>query len=187
MSRHPPIPEIETLSEESKHLYDVLNNESDLGCVLIVASYIDHALASLLKRHFIESRAVDKLLESPRGSISSFASRCDLAYCLGLIPKSFYQNLETLGKIRNTFAHSYLPLGLADDNIAPLVSSLIPPTIQHTITVEGDHAKHNGPASMSLVGSTRERFNAIVVLMFNSLLLTGLATKHREKKIKGWQ
>lgn len=187
MSRHPPIPEIETLSEESKHLYDVLNNESDLGCVLIVASYIDHALASLLKRHFIESRAVDKLLESPRGSISSFASRCDLAYCLGLIPKSFYQNLETLGKIRNRFAHSYLPLGLADDNIAPLVSSLIPPTIQHTITVEADHAKHTGPASMSLVGSPRERFNVIVVLMFNSLLLTGLATKHREKKVKGWK
>jgi hypothetical protein len=86
MSKHPPIPEVESLSEESKQLYDVLNNESDLGCVLIVASYIDHALASLLKRHFIESRAVDKLLESPRGSISSFASRCDLAYCLGLIP-----------------------------------------------------------------------------------------------------
>lgn len=187
MSRQPPIPDVETLSEESKQLYDVLNDESDLGCVLIVASYIDHALASLLKRYFIESRAVDKLLESPRGSISSFASRCDLAYCLGLIPKSFYQNLEILGKIRNTFAHSYLSLGLADDNIAPLVSSLIPPTIQHTITVEANDAKHAGPAPMSLVGSTRERFNVVVVLMFNSLLLTGLATKHREKKIKGWQ
>ncbi len=29
---------------------------------------------------------------------------------------------------------------------------------------------------MSLVGSTRERFNVLVVLMFNSLLLTGPAT-----------
>ena len=187
MSRHPTIPEVETLSEESKQLYDVLNNESDLGCVLIVASYIDHALASLLKRHFIESRAVDKLLEAPRGSISTFASRCDLVYCLGLIPKSFYQNLETLGKIRNTFTHSYLPLRLADDNIAPLISSHIPPTIQHTMTVEADNVNHTGPAPMSLVGSTRERSNAIVVLMFNSLLLTGLATKNREKKVKGWQ
>jgi hypothetical protein len=120
------------------------------------------------------------------GGVPTFAGRCDLACCLGLIPKSFYQNLETLGKIRNTFAYSYLPLRLADDNIAPFVSSLIPPTIQH-MTVEVDNVNHTGPAPMSLVGSTRERFNAIVVLMFNSLLLTGLATKHREKKVKGWQ
>jgi DNA-binding MltR family transcriptional regulator len=184
MSKNGQIPEIETLSEESRHLYDVLNNESDLGCVLIVGSYIDYAVASLLKRHFIESSAVDKLLESPRGSISSFASRCDLAYCLGLISKSFYQNLETLGKIRNTFAHSYLPLALADDNVAALVSLLIPPTIQHTITEGVDEVSHSGPGSMPLAGSSRERFNSIVVLMFNSLLVTGLVTKRREGKSK---
>lgn len=186
MSRNRPILEVESLSEESKQLYAVLNSESDLACVLIVSSYIDHALASLLKRHFIESRAVDKLLGSPRGNLSSFASRCDLAYCLGLISKSFYQNLETVGKIRNSFAHSYLPLGLADENIAPLVSSLIPPTIQHTIIVEPDEVRHTGPAPMPLSASSRERFNSIVVLMFNWLLITGLAAKHREKK-KGWQ
>jgi len=52
------------------------------------------------------------------------------------------------------------------------------------MTVEADNVNHTGPAPMSLVGSTRERFNAIVVLMFNSLLLTGLATEHREKKVK---
>jgi len=53
--------------------------------------------------------------------------------------------------------------------------------------VEADNVTHTGPAPMSLAGSTRERFNAIAVFMFNSLLLTGLATKHREKNIKGWQ
>ena len=54
MSKKIRIPEVETLSKESSHLYDVLNNESDLACVLIATSYLDYALASLLKRHFIE-------------------------------------------------------------------------------------------------------------------------------------
>ena|SRR6266851_710595 len=75
-----PIPEVEQLSEESKHLYDVLNNESDLACVLIASSYLDYALASLLKRHLIKSGLVKKLLDSPRGAISTFAARSDLAY-----------------------------------------------------------------------------------------------------------
>ena len=187
MNKKPPIPEVETLSEESKHLYDVLNNESDLACVLIATSYLDYALASLLKRHFIESNIVDKLLDPPRGSLSTFASRSDLAYSLGLIPKGLYQNLEIIGKIRNTFAHSYLSLGLDDSEISSLVDSLIPPTIHQSITIDGDDVKHNGPVLLLLMGSHRNKFNMIVVFMVNRLLLTGLATKHREKKVKEWQ
>jgi DNA-binding MltR family transcriptional regulator len=181
------VPDVRKLSEESTHLYEVLNNESDLACVLIATSYLDYALASLLKRYFIESTLVDKLLEPPRGSVSSFASRCDLTYCLGLISKSFYQNLEIVGRIRNSFAHSYLSLSLGDTEIAKLVDSLIPATVHQTITIVGSEAKHEGPAPMPLPGSTRDRFNVIIVLMVNSLLLTGLAMKHREKKTGGWQ
>jgi|SRR5882724_9729751 len=182
-----PIHDVETLSEESGRLYDVLNHESDLACVLIAASYIDHALASLLKRHFVQSKAVKKLLDPPRGAVSTFASRCDLAYCLGLIPKSFYQNLETVGKIRNAFAHSYLSLRLNDSEIGGLVNMLVAPTIHQTITVDGDDVTHSGPSPLPLKGSIRDKFNTIVVLMVNSLLLSGLATRHSEKKIKGWQ
>jgi hypothetical protein len=147
---------------------------------------LDYALASLLKRHFIESNVVNKLLDSPRGTVSTFASRSDLAYCLGLIPKGLYQNLETIGKIRNTFAHSYLSLGLDNSEIVELVNSLIPPTIHHTITIDGDDIKHSGPAPLSLIGSPRDKFNSIVSLMVNSLLINGLAAKHKDK-VKGWQ
>jgi len=37
-----------------------------------------------------------------------------------------------------------------------------------------------------LTGSTRDRFNTIVVTMVNRLLLTGLQTKRRDKQLKGW-
>jgi len=186
MSKKYRIPEVETLSEESRHLYDVLNNESDLACVLIAASYLDYTLASLLKRHFIESDIASKLLDPPRGAISTFASRSDLAYCLGLIPTGLYQNLETIGKIRNTFAHSYLSLDLEHNEISRLVEQLIAPTIDHSVSIDGDDVKHSGPAPLPLRGSVRDKFNTIVVLMVNSLLLTGLAAKQRERKIGGW-
>src|SRR5437899_3106263 len=88
---------------KSRQVYDVLNNESDLACVLIATSYLDNALATLLKRHLIESSVVNRVLESPRGPLSSFASRSDLAYCLGLISKGLRKNLEIIGQIRNTF------------------------------------------------------------------------------------
>lgn len=181
------IPDVEQLSAESTHLYDVLNEESDLACVLIATSYLDYALASLWKRHLIESEIVNKLLDSPRGAVSTFATRADLAYSLGLIPKSLYQNLETVGKIRNAFAHSYASIALDSGDIEKLVNSLIPPTVHQTLTIDGDHSTHSGPQPMSLTGSSRDRFNTIVVVMVNMLLLTGLQTKHRAKKLKGWQ
>jgi hypothetical protein len=182
-----PIPEVEQLSDESKHLYEVLNNESDLACVLIASSYLDYALASLLKRHLIKSGLVKKLLDPPRGAISTFAARSDLAYCLGLIPSGLRQNLETVGDIRNHFAHNYLALSLDSDDIAQLVDALVPPTIHQTLTVVGDRSTVNGPQPMPLLGSRRDRFNTIVVHMVSRLLLTGLATQHREKAFKGWE
>jgi hypothetical protein len=181
-----PIPEVEQLSEESKHLYDVLNNESDLACVLIATSYLDYALASLLKRHFVKSGLANKLLDPPRGPVSTFSARCDLAYCLGLIPAGLRQNLETVGTIRNSFAHDYLSLTLDATEIAELVRSFVPPTIHRTLTVGEHHSTVTGPQPMPLAGSTRDRFNTIVVTMVNSLLLTGLQTKRREKKLTGW-
>src|SRR5438128_3939100 len=178
MAKTSRIPEVEILSEESRQLYDVLNNESDLACVLIATSYLDNALATLLKRHLIESSVVNRVLESPRGPLSSFASRSDLAYCLGLISKGLRKNLEIIGQIRNTFAHSYLSLELANPEVCKQIDSLIPYTIHRTITVEEHGTTHSGPAAVSMVGSPREKFNTIVIVMVNSLLLTGLAEKH---------
>jgi len=179
------IPEVEQLSDESKHLYDVLNNESDLGCVLIATSYLDYALASLLKRHFIKSNLADKLLDPPRGPVSTFSARYDLAYCLGLIPAPLRQNLETVGSIRNAFAHEYLSLSLNAREVEDLVHSLVPPTIHQTLTVGEDSSTVTGPQPMPLFGSVRDRFNMVVVTMVNSLLIIGLQSKRREKK-SGW-
>jgi DNA-binding MltR family transcriptional regulator len=118
------VPPIQNLAEESQALYDVLNNESDMACVLISVSYLDYALASLLKHFFIEGKTASKILEPPSGFLSAFASRYELAYCLGLIPKGLYQNLQIMGIIRNAFAHSHLMMSLDHLNIAGNIGKL---------------------------------------------------------------
>jgi DNA-binding MltR family transcriptional regulator len=181
------IPQIEKLSEESQSLFDVLNNESDLASVLVGTSYLDYTLASLLARYFIESDIAPKLLDLPRGPLSTFSSRADLAYCLGLIPKGLYQNLETIGRIRNAFAHSYLYLKFDHPEIVKLIDPLIFPTVHQSITIDESGERHDDSSPFSRVAQPRDKFNLIVVMMVNRLLLTGLATQHREKELKGWE
>ncbi|CAN5164262.1 MAG: hypothetical protein ACR2GW_12640 [Pyrinomonadaceae bacterium] len=181
-----PIPQVQTLAQESQALYDVLNKESDLACVLISASYLDYALASLLKHYFIESEIANKLLNPPRGALSAFASRTDLSYCLGLIPKGLYQNLETIGEIRNAFAHSYLFLKLDHPEIAKLIDKLTFPAVHTSITIDGSNVKHNDPTSFARFTSPRDKFTVIIVMMVNRLLLAALATEHKDKHLKGW-
>jgi len=61
------IPAIETLSKESQLLYDAVNEEPALPCVLISTSFLDQCLASLLERFFIKSRTAQSMLDATKG------------------------------------------------------------------------------------------------------------------------
>src|SRR2546430_11588641 len=97
----------EELSDDTRRLFDVLNDESDLACVVIGAAFLETTVATLLERRFLASSVARKLLE-PGGALGGFAPRADLAYCLGLITKDHYQDLCAIAAIRNRFAHSHL-------------------------------------------------------------------------------
>jgi DNA-binding MltR family transcriptional regulator len=180
------IPAIEALSEKSQALYDVLNNEGDLSCVLISTSYLDQCLASLLERFLIKSSISKNLLDPRYGTLGTFSARVDLCYCLGLVPKGLFQNLRTLSEIRNSFAHSYLSLSFDDPKVAHLCKSF---TFPKAI---GKRVEDNTGKSYELVDpfeqfkDPRSRFTIIVSLMVNRLLVTDLSTEPRMKKEKGW-
>jgi DNA-binding MltR family transcriptional regulator len=179
-------PQVENLSEESRHLYDVINDESDIACVLIGTSYLDQTLASLLERNFIESQIGAKLLNPNGGALGTFNGRADLAYCLGLISKSFYANLCKVAEIRNKFAHRHLLLTLADTEIVTSMDALTFPTVAESIAIDEDGKRQDNPEPFSHIKHPRDRFNVIVGMMVNSLLLSGLATKRKEGKSEGW-
>ena len=76
---------ISNLLEQVKELRKQLWKESDVGCILLSASFLEACLASLLRAHLKKSGVTEKLIDPISGTLASFSSKCDVAYCLSLI------------------------------------------------------------------------------------------------------
>ena len=88
-----------------------LYQETDRGCVLIAAAFLDDALSELLKKNLIKDKKVSDELFKPNHPFGNFSSKIDVACALGLIGKNVCQNLHIVRKIRNDFAHVADPIG----------------------------------------------------------------------------
>lgn len=95
-----------------------LTSESDRGCALLAASYLDGEIETLLKRHFVDEPNVVAEMLSPNGPIGSFSTRIDLAFLLGLIGSTARRDLQLIRKIRNDFGHCPHPLTFDEPSIA---------------------------------------------------------------------
>ena len=62
-----------------------LNAETDRGCALMVASFLDHKLQELLAAMFVDDPKVVSMLLTRSGSLGTFSARIDTSYALGLI------------------------------------------------------------------------------------------------------
>jgi DNA-binding MltR family transcriptional regulator len=87
----------------------VLRDESDRGAILVAVSVLDgvfeNRLRQLLDRGNAEAQA--RLLKGPLGALSTFSSKVDLAYCIGMIPPQLYGDIRLLKKLRNYCAHHW--------------------------------------------------------------------------------
>jgi len=108
---------LEAHAEFLRSLFNKKSGESDLARALIGASFLDQQVALLLKAHLIEGRLSNDLLNE-RGLLSSFYNRVRMARCLGLIDHESFNNLCVVGRIRNCFGHSPLPIDFTDDEVA---------------------------------------------------------------------
>lgn len=93
------------------HWHDVLSHEfageSDRACVILAATLLDTALATLLKTYFAPSVvARDSLFDGANAPLASFSARIDLAYRLGLVSALMARDLHLIRRIRNDFAHN---------------------------------------------------------------------------------
>lgn len=84
----------------------ILLKETDRGSALMAASYLEDLLEKLLRRFFVDDNSLSNNLLNGYGGLSSFKSKIDLAYLLGLISDRIKRDLHLIRKIRNEFAHS---------------------------------------------------------------------------------
>lgn len=99
-------------------LQRALYEESDRGCVLMGAAFLESELGEVLRSHFVDDpqAAIDFL--GRQGAGSSFSARVELCYLLGLIGPAARRDLNLIRKIRNAFAHDPFRVSFTDQAVA---------------------------------------------------------------------
>ena len=103
---------------EAMEFRETLNAETDRGCALMAASYLDDQLEHLLRSVLVDdAQALYELLR-PSGPLGSFSARVEMCYALGRLPPFARRDLNLIRKIRNDFGHVAKPIGFGDSPIA---------------------------------------------------------------------
>jgi len=84
----------------------ILLRETDRGVALMAAAYLENSIEALLNKYFIKNITAKDDPFNKYGFLSSFSSKIDLAYMLGLISSKTKRKLDWIRSIRNDFAHS---------------------------------------------------------------------------------
>lgn len=97
----------------------LLNQETDRGCALMAAAYLEVSLEKLIKKYLVQDSKLHKAIFSSKGNgiLSSFSSKIDIAFLLGLITSEVKRDLDLLRRIRNDFAHSPAQLTFESQSI----------------------------------------------------------------------
>ncbi|WP_459950065.1 MltR family transcriptional regulator [Denitratisoma sp. agr-D3] len=102
-------------------LFNEMHSESDRGCILVGASVMDDLLLALIRKFLSRDSHVKKHAVEPlfvgMGPLSTFSARIRIAYCLGLIEKWEFEDLQRIRKIRNMAAHEYSSKSFEDPEI----------------------------------------------------------------------
>lgn len=106
------------IPHEVLELRDILGKESDRGCVLSAAAFLDNELGKLLKSVLIQDDSILKVLFEGYGPLATFSARIDLAYGLGYIAPMQRRDLHLIRKIRNIFAHRTGKVTFDDNHIS---------------------------------------------------------------------
>jgi|SRR5918996_2235403 hypothetical protein len=99
-------------------------SETDRGAAILGAAYLDARLKDAIRIRFCNRGGTASDLLKPNGYLGQYSAKCQIAYCLGLYGKTTFSNLNIIGQIRNTFAHSKDVLRFTDHTIAKLCNGL---------------------------------------------------------------
>jgi DNA-binding MltR family transcriptional regulator len=94
-----------------------LSAETDRGCALMAASYLESQLEQLVKAHLVPGSKVVSALFENSGPLGTFSARVDLAFALGLLDVNTHRELHLVRRIRNEFGHSYDPISFQTERI----------------------------------------------------------------------
>jgi DNA-binding MltR family transcriptional regulator len=102
-----------------------LTPETDRGCALMAAAYLDSQIEELLRKLFVDKPEVADELLGLSKPLGSFSARIDLAFLLGKIGEKEMRDLHLIRKIRNDFGHNPSPITFEHPPIASRCRELL--------------------------------------------------------------
>jgi DNA-binding MltR family transcriptional regulator len=82
-----------------------LDKETDRGCALVAASYLENRLKAVLQAQMVKHKAAEEIFDSQQ-ALSTFSAKIKVAYLLGIVSHEVYSDLNRIRDIRNAFAHN---------------------------------------------------------------------------------
>jgi DNA-binding MltR family transcriptional regulator len=142
--------------------------ESDRAAVILAASFLDDLLRSALIGRLTSNHSTkDSLFDGANAPLSSFSSRIDMAFRLGIISDKFARDLHIIRRLRNDFAHNVT--GCTFDN--PPVKSRVEELMRSHGILERTRNYTNTKETMSV------RFRFLMSASWMTAHLEGLCSK----------
>lgn len=158
---------IEELDRQTQHFFSVVNNENDLGCVLLSVNYLDEILRTILSTRLRKSKVTRNILNPSYGFLGTFSARIDLVYCLEIIEKKIYNDLRLVAEIRNIFAHSFDTISFDTHEVVELLDQF-----QWTESFVGPKVKFEDyPPGSLKYGKNRYKYTYTVGILGPKLIL----------------
>jgi hypothetical protein len=124
MSLNLPHPLKGELEYVNKILAEIFK-ESDRSVGVLLGSEMDVQLEKFLTRVFLPKVKKSSRLLEREGALSTFSSRIEISYRMGLIPEVWHHDLHVIRDIRNKCAHGQLGISFSHSPLRDIASNLI--------------------------------------------------------------
>jgi DNA-binding MltR family transcriptional regulator len=146
---------------EYNEIVNAFHTETDRAAGILAAAWLDDYLGQCLRYFLVhDEKENEELVGSEKmmdRALSSFKTRAQALYLLGLMPKDSFRDIGFIAKIRNRFAHHPATVSFEDEKVQNWCGEL-----QSAKQKIGDSARDNYLFTVSLV----------VMELNNTLMLT---------------
>src|SRR6185312_1394240 len=92
--------EVDTLQDQWQRYMKMFARETDRACVILTVSFLDELLTLCLRMKLVATPiSSDTLFDSGNAPFSTFSSKIDLAYRLGLLSNRLCRDMHLIKKI----------------------------------------------------------------------------------------
>jgi DNA-binding MltR family transcriptional regulator len=169
-------------------LEEFYDDSPDRGLAISLPAIVENRLTSILREVMRPDEKLANELFQPSGPLGTFSSKIRLAYMLELVDKKFYEDVSTINKIRNLFAHKVEMKRLEQHPVSSWIKGM---HIYSTLVKVRDNPSHPdkefeaalGHMLQNQLSTMRDSFRECIRMVITQLNIQERAIKAHNAKI----